>query len=155
ESKPLYRSLKGPVPRGEHTVPLGVAAVVRQGWDATVISYGAMVHQALTAAETLAADGIDIEVVDLRSLKPLDEETVLGSVTKKGRALVVHAANRLAGIGAEIAAAIAEDAFESLDAPVMRIGGLDTPVPFSPPLEDAYRPDHLKILTALRQLVSY
>ncbi len=155
ESKPLYRSLKGPVPEGEHSVPLGMAAVTRQGTDATVISYGAMVHQALAAAGTLAGEGIDVEVVDLRTLKPLDTATVLESVAKTGRSLVVHAANRLAGIGAEIAAVIAEEAFESLDAPVMRIGGLDTPVPFSPPLEDVYRPDQHGIAEAVRRICSY
>lgn len=155
ESKPLYRSLKGPVPEGEHTVPLGVATVTRTGTDATVISYGAMVHQALAAADAPAEEGIEVEVVDLRTLKPIDTATVLESVAKTGRALVVHAANRLAGVGAEIAAVIAEEAFESLDAPVMRIGGLDTPVPFSPPLEDAYRPDHAGIATAVKRICSY
>ncbi len=155
ESKPLYRSLKGHVPAGEHTVPIGEATVIRSGNDATVISYGAMVHQALIAAEGLASEDIEIEVIDLRTLKPLDVPTILDSVTRTGRALVVHAANRLAGVGAEIAATIAEEVFESLDAPVMRVGGLDTPIPFSPPLEDAYRPDHQRISTALRRLCSF
>ncbi len=155
ESKPLYRSLRGFVPTGDYRVPIGRAAVVRAGSDATVVTYGAMVHQALEAAETLAANGHDIEVVDLRSLKPLDLDTVLTSVGKTGRVLVAHAANRLAGVGAEIAAVIAEEAFELLDAPVSRLGGLDVPVPFSPPLEDAYRPDAAKIAVRLRDLLDY
>lgn len=120
-----------------------------------MVSYGAMVHQATAAADVLAAEGITIEVIDLRSLKPLDQDTVLSSVARTGRALVVHAANRLAGLGAELAAVIAEEAFEHLDAPVTRIGGLDTPVPFSPPLEDAYRPDAEVIEGSLRKLIAY
>lgn len=148
ESKPLYRSIRGEVPLGEHTAPIGEAAVAREGTDLTVVTYGAAVHQALAAAEELAAE-VSVEVVDLRTLKPLDAEAVLASVRKTGRAVAVHAANRLAGVGAEIAALLAEEAFEYLDAPIARLGGLDTPVPFSPPLEDAYRPDQAKIAEAV------
>ena len=148
ESKPLYRSIRGKVPLGEHTAPIGEAAVAREGTDLTVVTYGAAVHQALAAAEELAAE-VSVEVVDLRTLKPLDTEAVLASVRKTGRAVAVHAANRLAGVGAEIAALLAEEAFEYLDAPVARLGGLDTPVPFSPPLEDAYRPGQAKIAEAV------
>lgn len=155
ESKPLYRSLRGPVPPGVHVVPIGAAAVRRAGSDATVVTYGAMVHEALAAAEELAADGIEVEVIDLRTLKPLDLDTVLASVIRTGRAMIVHAANRLAGLGAEVAATVTEQAFEHLDAPVMRIGGLDTPVPFSPPLEDAYRPSRATIAAGLRSLAAY
>ncbi len=155
ESKPLYRSLVDHVPAGDHTVPLGRARIARSGTDATVVTYGAMVHQVIAAADSLAADGAEIEVIDLRSLKPLDIPTVLESIHKTGRLLVTHAANRLAGIGAEIAAVVAEDAFEALDAPIARIGGLDVPVPFSPPLEDAYRPDARQLTAALRQLLAF
>jgi 2-oxoisovalerate dehydrogenase E1 component beta subunit len=155
ESKPLYRSLKGYVPAGEHVVPLGVAHLARSGDDLSIITYGAELHQALAAAERLAGKGVQCDVLDLRTLKPLDEDVVLTSARKTGKVLIVHAANRLAGLGAELAALIAERAFESLDAPVRRLGGLDTPVPFSPPLEDAYRPDAAKIYEAAAALAAY
>lgn len=152
ESKPLYRTLKGYVPSGDHVTPIGQANVARVGADLSIITYGAMLHQALTAAARLAEDGISAEVLDLRTLKPLDTAAILTTARKTGKVLVVHAANKLAGIGAEVAALIAEAAFEWLDAPVQRIGGLDTPIPFSPTLEDAYRPDAAKIYTAARAL---
>lgn len=155
ESKPLYRSLKGFVPAGEYVVPLGVANLARAGGDLSIITYGAMVHQALAAAEKLATDGIAAEVLDLRTLKPLDTDAILATARKTGKVLVVHAANKLAGIGAEVAALISEETFEWLDAPVRRLGGLDTPVPFSPPLEDAYRPNAEKIYTTARELAAY
>ena len=155
ESKPLYRSLRGHVPAGEHVVPLGVARLAREGKDLSIVTYGAELHQALAAAERLAAEGIECDVLDLRTLKPLDEDAILTSARKTGRVLLVHAANRLAGLGAEVGALIAEKAFEWLDAPIRRLGGLDTPVPFSPPLEDAYRPDAHKIVTAVRELARY
>jgi 2-oxoisovalerate dehydrogenase E1 component beta subunit len=155
ESKPLYRTLKGYVPPGEHVVPLGLAHTVRKGTDLSIISYGAMLHAALDAAERLAAGGIDAEVLDLRTLKPLDTEAILATARKTGKVLVVHAANKLAGIGAEVAALVAEQAFEWLDAPVQRIGSLDTPIPFSPPLEAAHRPDADKIEQAARALAAY
>ena len=154
ESKPLYRSLSGQVPPGEHTVPIGSAAIRMVGEDVTVISYGAMAHQAIEAAQALVGT-VSVEVVDLRSLKPLDLPTVLESVQKTGRAIVAHAANRLAGVGAEIAATISEESFEYLDAPVLRLGGLDVPIPFSPPLEDAYRPNADSITSAIRQVVAF
>lgn len=154
EAKNLYRSIRGPVPEGERPVPLGSARTAREGSDVSVITYGAQVHQAVAAAGEVAPE-ISAEVVDLRTLKPLDEEAILASVRKTGRALVVHSAVRLAGAGAEVAALIAEEAFEYLDAPVERLGGLDTPVPFSPPLEDAYRPDSAKIAAALRLLAAF
>lgn len=155
ESKPLYRALKGHVPAGEHVTPLGVANVARTGHDLSIITYGAQVHEALTAAELLAAEGVSAEVLDLRTLKPLDEEAILATVRKTGKALIVHSANQLAGLGAELAALIGEQAFEWLDAPIQRLGGLDTPVPFSPPLEDAYRPDAEKIFARARALAAY
>lgn len=155
ESKPLYRSLKGFVPAGEYVVPLGKANVARTGGDLSIITYGAMVHQALAAAQKLANEGIEAEVLDLRSLKPLDTEAILATARNTGKVLVTHAANKLAGIGAELAALIAEQAFEWLDAPVQRIGGLDTPIPFSPSLEDAYRPNAEKLYAAARALAAY
>lgn len=155
ESKPLYRALKGAVPHGDTPVPIGSAVVARPGRHCTVVTYGAMRHEALAAAETLTAEGIELEVVDLRSLKPLDMETVAASVAKTSRALVVHAANRLAGVGAEVAATIADECFTDLDAPVKRLGGLDVPVPFSPPLEDAYRPSADTIAAACRELCAW
>ncbi len=155
ESKPLYRSLKGYVPAGEHLVPLGEARTARQGEDLTIIAYGTQVREALAAAGRLEQEGIHAEVLDLRTLKPLDEEAVLSAARKTGKILIVHSANRLVGVGAEVAALISEHAFEWLDAPVMRLGGLDTPIPFSPPLEDAYRPDAEKIYRAARDLAAY
>ena len=155
EAKPLYRSVRGPVPPGEHLVPIGRARLAREGSDVTVVTYGTQVHEALRAAQRLAPDGIAVEVLDLRTLKPLDSQAVLDSVAKTGRVLIVHAANRTAGVGAEVAALVAEEGFEWLDAPIVRLGGLDTPIPFSPPLEDAYRPDASKIEAALRKLATF
>ncbi len=155
ESKPLYRALKGSVPGGDAPVPIGVAEIARPGSHCTVVTYGAMRHEATTAAAHLATEGIDVEVVDLRTLKPLDLETVTASVRKTSRVLVVHAANRLAGIGAEIAATVADVCFTDLDAPVKRLGGLDVPVPFSPPLEDAYRPSAATIADSCRELCAW
>ena len=155
ESKPLYRSLKGHVPDGEYVVPIGQAAVARTGSDLSIITYGAMLQQALAAADRLATEKIDVEVVDLRTLKPLDTDAILATARKTGKVLVVHAANRLLGLGAEVAALITEEAFEWLDSPVRRLGGLDTPVPFSPPLEDAYRPNAEKIYHAAKELAAY
>ena len=155
ESKPLYRSLTGPVAEQADPVPIGVAAVALGGEDLTIVGYGSAVHDALQAAVELARDGVRAEIVDLRTLKPLDMATVLKSVEKTGRALVVHAANRMAGVGAEVAAVIAEDGFAHLDAPVRRLGGLDTPVPFSPPLEDAYRVSPADIVAAAQDLLKW
>ncbi len=155
ESKPLYRSLKGPVPAGEYVVPIGQARVAREGEDLSIITYGAQLHQALAAAERLAGEGVSAEVLDLRSLKPMDEEAILATAHKTGKVLIVHSANRLVGVGAEVAAIIAEQAFEWLDAPLRRLGGLDVPVPFSPPLEDAYRPDAEKIYALAKELAEY
>ena len=154
ESKPLYRSLRGEVPHGDRAVPIGKARIARAGTDVTVITYGEMVRQATAAADQLSPD-ISAEVIDLRSLKPLDREAILASVRKTGRAIVVHAANRMAGIGAEIAAELGEVAFEYLDAPVFRLGGLDVPVPFSPSLEDAYRPDAARIAAAIHEAIRF
>jgi 2-oxoisovalerate dehydrogenase E1 component beta subunit len=155
ESKPLYRTLKGHVPAGDYSVPIGRAHLARAGDDLSIITYGAELHQCLAAAARLAEEDIECDVLDLRTLKPLDEEAILSSVRKTSKVLVVHAANRLAGLGGEVAGLIAERAFEWLDGPIRRLGGLDTPVPFSPPLEDAYRPDAEKIYQAARSLARY
>lgn len=155
KSKPLYRSLKGRVPAGEYVTPIGQARTAREGDDLAIIAYGAQVHESLKAAERLAEEGVQAEVLDLRSLKPLDIEAILATARKTGKVLVVHSANRLAGVGAEVAALIAEQAFAWLDGPIVRLGGLDTPVPFSPPLEDAYRPTSESIYQAARTLAAF
>ncbi|HVR31880.1 MAG TPA: alpha-ketoacid dehydrogenase subunit beta [Acidimicrobiia bacterium] len=153
EAKPLYRSIRGHVPEGEHLVALGEAATVREGDDVTIITYGSMVHLAMQAADAVADVGV--KIVDLRTLKPLDTEAILEAARATGKVIVLHAANRNAGVGAEVAALIAEEAFEFLDGPIIRIGGADTPVPFSPPLEDAYRPSVADIADALKTLAAY
>jgi len=155
ESKPLYRTMKGRVPAGEHVVPIGEAHLVRRGDALSIITYGTQLREALIAAQRLSAEEIECEVLDLRTLKPLDTDAILQTVRRTSKALIVHSANQLAGVGAEVAALIAGQAFEWLDAPVMRLGGLDTPVPFSPPLEDAYRPNAQKIYDAARALAAY
>jgi pyruvate dehydrogenase E1 component beta subunit len=142
----------GEVAAGEHVVPLGQAAVLREGGDVTLVSYGKTVHHCLQAAETLATQGIAIEVIDLRSLKPLDEAAILASVAKTGRLVVVHEANRLCGIGAEIAALVAEQAFARLKAPIVRLGGPDAPVAASYPLEQAFVPQAEAIAAAAERL---
>lgn len=154
EHKGMYR-VKGPVPEDpEFLVPFGEAAVRRRGDHATVVATGLMVGRALEAAETLSADGIELEVIDPRTLVPLDMETIVGSVERTGRALVVHEAVRTAGAGAEIAARIQEAAFFSLDAPVWRHGALDTSIPQSPDLEQLVIPGAEQIAAAARELVA-
>lgn len=155
ESKPLYRSLKGYVPPGEYVVPIGKAHVAKEGIDLTIFTYGEMLRQSLDAAHRLQQEGTSVEVVDLRTLKPLDVETILASARKTGKILIAHAATRLVGMGAEIAALISDEAFEWLDAPIRRIGGLDTPVPFSPTLEDTYRPNADRIYEVSRELAAF
>ncbi len=155
ENKYLYRHVKGEVPEEDYVVPLGVADVKREGEDLTVVTYGAMVQESLAAAETLAGEGISVEVVDVRTLKPLDKETILNSARKTGKVAIVHEAYRSYGAGGELAALIAEEAFEWLDGPVIRVTAPDTPVPYSPPLEDAFRPDAGRIAEVLRELAAY
>ena len=145
----------GEVPADDGLVPLGKATVVRQGDDVTLVSYGKTVHHCLQAAETLAAEGVAAEVIDLRSLKPWDSATVLTSVEKTGRLVVVHEANRLCGVGAEIAAVVAEEAFASLKAPIVRLGGPDAPVASSYPLEQAFVPQPEAIAAAAQRLCSH
>ncbi len=155
EHKYLYRRLKEDVPEDDYVVPIGKAIARREGSDATVVTFGAMVHVALEAATRLEEDGVDIEVLDLRTLAPLDRQTILESVARTSRALVLHEASRTGGIGGEIAACIAEEGFEYLDAPVTRLASLDTPVPYSPPLEQAFMPGVDKVVDAVRGLVRY
>jgi 2-oxoisovalerate dehydrogenase E1 component len=154
EHKLLYRSIKGPVGSGLIRTAIGRADVVRQGSDATVVTYGVGVHWALEAASTLEAEGRSIEVVDLRTLLPWDVETVVASIKRTARALVLHEAPLTGGFGGEIAAAIGTAAFEWLDAPVTRLGALDTPVPFSKALEEMSSP-RTRLLPALRELLAY
>jgi 2-oxoisovalerate dehydrogenase E1 component beta subunit len=156
EPKKGYRLIRGEVPTGEITVPLGQASVSRSGKDLSVFAYGMMAHYCRQAAETVAAEGVDVEVVDLRTLYPLDQVTVLASVEKTGKALIVYEDNLTGGYGAEIAALIAERAFTALDAPIRRLAGPDVPaVPFSPPLQSWYMPNAEKIAQAMRDLAAY
>jgi 2-oxoisovalerate dehydrogenase E1 component len=154
EHKFLYRSAKGPVQDGYVTVPIGPASVARDGRDVTIVTWGVGVAWALEAATATAADGISIEVIDLRTLLPWDRERVLESVRKTSRAIVLHEAPTTGGFGGEIAAAIAEDAFAWLDAPVTRVGGLDMPVPFSKALEEIYSPKG-RLVGAIRNVLAY
>src|SRR6185295_18418103 len=131
EHKALYRRIKEDLPSGDYTVPLGKASVVREGTDLSIITYGAMVYAAREAAEALEQEGISIEIVDLRTLAPLDEDTILASVRKTSKAIVLHEATLTGGIGGEIASRITEKAFEHLDGPVLRLTAPDTPVPYS------------------------
>jgi 2-oxoisovalerate dehydrogenase E1 component beta subunit len=155
EHKGLYRRIKQDIPEGDYTVPLGPAAVVRQGGDLSIITYGAMVWVAQEVAETLDKEGVSVEIVDVRTLLPLDEETILASVRKTSRALVLHEATLTGGVGGEIAARIAEKAFDCLDAPVVRMAAPDTPVPFSPTLEEAFLPNAARVLEKARWLLAY
>jgi pyruvate/2-oxoglutarate/acetoin dehydrogenase E1 component len=153
EHKWIYRRIKEVVPEDpDFLVPIGKADVKRSGDDVTIVTYGAMVHKALEAAEELEDDGVDVEIVDLRTIFPMDTEAILESVAKTSRALVLYESNRFLGVGAEVSAVIAEEGFESLDAPVMRLAPPDTPVPFSPPLEDAYLPQVEDIVEAVNRL---
>jgi len=154
EHKLLYRSARGKVPTGYYSVPIGRARLAREGRAATVVTYGVGVGWALEAAERLAAEGREVEVVDLRSLLPWDRDAVVSSVRKTGRALVLHEAPTTGGFGGELAAVIGRDAFEWLDAPVARLGALDTPVPFSKALEEVFSP-RARVVPALRALMAY
>jgi 2-oxoisovalerate dehydrogenase E1 component beta subunit len=156
EHKYLYRRIKEELPKEDFVVPIGRASVRREGRDLTILTYAAMLYPALEAAETLSRDqGIEAEVVDLRSLLPLDKDTILDSTKKTGKALVVHEDTRTGGIAGEIAAIINEEIFDYLDGPVMRVTAPDTPVPYSPPLEAFFLPNKDKILQAARQLTAY
>ena len=156
EHKKTYRLVRGEVPDGDYVLPIGEADVKRAGADITVVTYGLMLHYCLEAASALEQEGVSVEVVDLRTLKPLDKETVLNSVKKTGKALIVHEDNITGGVGAEVSAFLSEDAFEYLDGPVSRLCGPDIPtMPFAPSLEDVYMPNTEKISDALRKLAAY
>ncbi len=156
EPKKGYRLIKGEIPEGEFVEPLGAARVSRTGSDLTAIAYGMMHHYTLQAAEAVAAEGISVEVVDLRTLLPLDKRTVLSSVRKTGKALIIYEDNLTGGYGAEVAAILADEAFTDLDAPVRRLGGPDVPaMPYSHPLQDWFMLNPEKIAAAMRALASY
>ncbi|MEA2175622.1 MAG: hypothetical protein QOD00_3214 [Blastocatellia bacterium] len=157
EHKKLYRlpRLREELPVDDYIVEIGKARTRREGRDLSIITFGAMTLTALDAAEELEKEGLDVEVLDLRSLAPLDKEAILSSIRKTSRALVLHEASRTGGIGGEIAATIAEEAFEWLDAPVVRVASLDTPVPYSPPLEEYYLPQTRDVVDAARKLAAY
>ncbi len=155
EHKGLYRRIKEDLPAEDYTVPIGKAAVVRPGADLSIITYGAMVYVALEAAKTLQQEGISVEIVDLRTLLPLDEETVLASVRKTSKALLLHEDTLTGGLGGELAARISEKVFDYLDGPIVRVAAPDTPVPFSPPLEEAFLPNAVKVAERARWLARY
>jgi len=155
EHKALYRRIKEDLPSEEYTVPIGKAKVVREGKDLTIVTYGAMVWVALEAAATLAEEGASVEVVDLRTLLPLDRETVCQSVRKTSKVLLLHEDTRTGGMAGELAASIGESVFEHLDAPIVRVTAPDTPVPYSPPLEDAFLPNAEKVIAKARWLFRY
>jgi 2-oxoisovalerate dehydrogenase E1 component beta subunit len=155
EHKYLYRRAKGPVPEGDEIVPIGVAAIRREGRDATILTYGAMVTPSLEAADALAKEGVEVEVIDLRSLLPFDKEAIFQSVDKTSRVLVVHEDVKTLGIGAELSAVIMEERFDSLDAPVLRLTYPDTHAPFSHVLEQANLPSKERITDSLRKLAAY
>src|SRR5581483_11442691 len=155
EHKLLYRKVKEEIPRGDYAVELGKARIARAGSDISIITYGAMVYVALDAAKALAQEGIEVEVVDLRFLVPLDEEAVLDSVRKTNRVILLHEDTRMGGFAGELAARITEHAFDSLDAPVMRVTAPDCPVPYSPPLEEAFLPNTKSVIEAARYLKVY
>ena len=155
EHKKSYRLVRGEVPEGEYVIPIGEADVKRVGEDLTVVSYGLVLHYCLEASGVLAEEGISVEVIDLRTLSPLDKQTILTSVKKTGKLLVVHEDNLTGGIGAEIAALVANEAFDYLDAPIDRLCGPDVPtMPFAPPLEEYYIPNTEKIVASLRKLAA-
>jgi 2-oxoisovalerate dehydrogenase E1 component beta subunit len=156
EHKGAYRLIKGDVPDGDYTVPLGKAAVVREGRDMTAIAYGMMLHHCLKVADEMSKDGVEVEVVDVRTISPLDRDTIVDSVKKTGKAIVVYEDNRSGGWGAEISASIAEAAFAYLDGPIVRVTGPDVPaMPYNHNQEHVFMPNPEKILKAMRELAAY
>ena len=155
EHKFLYRRIKEEIPDNDYIVPLGKARVAREGRDISVITYAAMLHVALEAAATLAKEGIDLEVVDLRTLSPLDRETITQTVKKTNKVIILHEDTKTGGIAGEVAAIINEEAFDDLDGPIVRIAALDTPVPFSPPLEEYFLPKVADVVREARRLKAY
>lgn len=155
EHKFLYRRIKDDVPGGDYVVPIGKAVTRRNGSDASIITFGAMVHTAIEAATQLEDEGVSVEVLDLRTLAPLDRDAILESVARTSRALLLYEARRTGGIGGELAAIIAEEAFEHLDAPILRVASVDAPVPYAPPLEAAFLPSVDKVVAGVKRLVEY
>ena len=155
EHKFLYRRLKEELPSEDYTVPLGKAVVRREGKDLTILSYAAMMLPALDAAQQLSKEGIEAEVIDLRTLLPLDRDAILASVKKTNKLLIVHEDTRTGGIAGEIAAIVCEGAFGDLDGPITRVTALDTPVPYAPPLEERFLPNAEKVAAAARELAKY
>ena len=155
EHKGLYRRIKEELPEQEYTVEIGKARVMREGRHLSIVTYGAMVHVALEAASTLSAEGVSAEVLDLRTLLPLDEDAVLATVRKTSKVILLHEDTMTGGLGGELAARITEKAFEDLDGPILRITAPDTPVPYSPPLEAAFLPDATKVIEKARWLARY
>jgi len=155
EHKYLYRRIKEELPAEDFVVPIGKAALRREGDDLSIITYGAMVYKALEAADELAKEGVSVEVLDLRTILPLDEEAVLATAKKTSKVIVLHEATLTGGPGGEVVARIAEKAFEFLDGPIVRIAPPDTPVPYSPPLEEAFLPQTSTIVEAARKLAAY
>jgi 2-oxoisovalerate dehydrogenase E1 component beta subunit len=156
EHKKTYRLIKGEIPEGEYVTPIGPAAVRREGTKLSCVAWGLMTHYCLEAAASVAAEGISVEVIDLRTLRPLDTAAILGSVEKTARAMVVYEDNLTGGFGAEVAAVIAGEGFEFLDAPVVRVAGPDVPaMPFNKAQEDAFMPSPTKIAEAMRKLAAY
>ncbi len=155
EHKFLYRRIKEEIPSDDYIVPLGKAVVRRGGKHLTILSYAAMMHTSLEAAEALAKEGIEAEVIDLRTLLPLDEETILQSVKKTNKCLVVHEDTKTGGIAGEIAAILAEKAFHDMDGPLVRVTSLDTPVPYAPTLEEAFLPNAKKVFAAAKELARF
>jgi 2-oxoisovalerate dehydrogenase E1 component beta subunit len=155
EHKYLYRRIKDVMPAGDHVVPIGQARVAREGSDVSIVTYASTVWKSLEAAELLAAEGISVEVLDLRTLAPLDEEAIYRTVRKTNRLLVVHEDTRTGGIAGEITARVSETCFEWLDAPVLRVTAADIPLPYAPPLEDYVLPQTADIVRAVRRLAAY
>lgn len=156
EHKKTYRMVKGEVPSGHYTIPIGKAEIKHPGDKLTVVSYGLYVHQAIEAAKTLAADGMSVEVIDLRSIRPMDRTTILASVRKTHKLLIVHEDNKFGGVGAEIAAMVAEDAFFELDSPIRRLCGPDVPaMGYAAPLEEAFMISTTRMAEAMREMVRF
>jgi pyruvate/2-oxoglutarate/acetoin dehydrogenase E1 component len=155
EHKYLYRRIRETLPDEDYVVPIGKANLRRRGKDLSIVTWGAMVYVAEEAADELAKEGISVEILDLRSILPFDEEAILETVARTNRVMILHEAPLTGGAGAEFAARIAEKAFDYLDAPVKRIGALDVPTPYSPPLEAAALPDTNRVLRAARELLAY
>ncbi len=155
EHKYLYRRIKDTVPEEDYTVPIGKARIAHEGKDVSIITYGAMVHTALEAAQLLKEKEISIEIIDLRTILPLDKKSIFDTVKKTNKVLVLHEQTKTGGVGAEVSALINEYCFEYLDAPVIRVASPDTPVPYSPPLEEAFIPQTKDVVSAIEKLMRY